>query len=74
MKAMRWDTLLWELRTERGMTRPQLAEMSGVSASHISNIERRDFMPSLETCAKLAKALDVPVQLLVDDFLATESY
>ena len=44
-----------------GITLKKLSEKSGVSTSHISDIEKNFKMPSLVVMVKLAKALDVGV-------------
>ena len=43
------------------MTLKKISERSGVSTSHISDIENNFKMPSLIVMVKLAKALDVEV-------------
>lgn len=53
-------TKLLTLRRERGLTQVQLADMSGVSRSRISELEGGiDTNPTLQTGKKLAAALKV---------------
>lgn len=53
--------LLKQVREEKGVTLKRLSEKSGVSTSHISDIEKNFKMPSLLVMVKIAKALDVSV-------------
>jgi transcriptional regulator with XRE-family HTH domain len=58
---------LKNLRKKRGYTLKQLAELSGLSDSQISRIEiGTRGVPKLENLKKLAKALDVPVDSLLE--------
>lgn len=52
---------LRQLRHERGFSLKQLAQLTGVSIGLISQVERNQIDPSLDTLRKLAKALDVPL-------------
>jgi transcriptional regulator with XRE-family HTH domain len=54
-------------REELGLSVRSLAERSGVSSSMISDVERGAKSPTIATLAALARALDVPVSVLVDD-------
>lgn len=58
---MHIEILLKQIRQDKGMTLKKLSERSGVSTSHISDIENSFKMPSLIVVVKLAKALDVGV-------------
>lgn len=48
-----------EERKKQGLTVRQLAEISGVSASHISNLENGRYEPSIIVQVKLSEALGV---------------
>lgn len=48
-----------ELRLERGMTLDQLSRSAGISASHLSRLERGQAEPSFTVAAGLASQLDV---------------
>jgi transcriptional regulator with XRE-family HTH domain len=51
---------------ERGMTRGQLAEASGVSLGHLSNVEHGRSAMGLGALGRLAAALEVaPVYLVI---------
>lgn len=54
------------LRIEKQLTQEELAEITGLSTSFISSMERGINAPSFETLESLAKALDVPVRDLFD--------
>jgi len=55
------------LRNGRGLTLVQLGEQVGLSASHLSQIERSAAMPSLASLAIIARALDVDVGHFFED-------
>ena len=52
------------LRTERGLSRKQLAEAVGVNFQTIGYLERGDFNASLELALKLSEFFDVPIDFL----------
>ena len=49
-----------ELRTARGWTQEQLAEMTGVSRQSINSIERDRYVPSLPLALTFAKVFRRP--------------
>lgn len=51
-------------RTERGLSRRELAEAVGVNPQTIGYLERGDYAPSLELGMKIARVFDVPVELV----------
>lgn len=53
------------LRSQRGMTRKQLAQHSGVSLPHLARLEGGQGNVSLLVLAKLARALNQPVANLI---------
>ena len=56
---------LREARARRLLTQEELAEMAGISAATVVNIERDHQRPHFRTMRKLAEALDVePTELL----------
>ena len=57
---------VYRLRKQRGLTQEQLAEAVGVRQPRIAEVERGDANPRLDTLAKLARALGVPVAGLLD--------
>lgn len=54
-------------RVAAGLNQEQLAEKIGISANFMSNIERGNKMPSLETYVKLANALNISSDVLLAD-------
>lgn len=58
---MHIEILLKQIREEKNVTIKKLAEKSGVSKTHISDIEKNFKMPSLIVMVKIAKALDVNI-------------
>lgn len=56
--------LLRKVRKARGFTLVQLAHISGVSKSYISQIERGKQMPSIYVLCQIATALEVKVDEL----------
>ena len=52
---------LYELRTERGLSLPQLAQLSGVSVATLNHIENDVSDPRLSTVVAIAWALDVDI-------------
>jgi putative transcriptional regulator len=51
-------------RTERGISRRDLAEAVGVNNQTIGYLERGDYKPSLELAMKIAAYFGVPIELL----------
>lgn len=49
---------LKQRRKDRGLTLKQLGEMSGLSGSAVARIEKGERTPSIDTVAKLEKALE----------------
>lgn len=62
-------TRIKEARETKGLTQEQLAEMVGLSSTHISVIERGVKAPKLETFIEIANALDVTSDSLLLDVL-----
>jgi transcriptional regulator with XRE-family HTH domain len=57
-------------RQQKRQSIPDLAERSGISASHISLLERGKREPSLSALEKICRGLTVPLSVLV--FMGTE--
>jgi transcriptional regulator with XRE-family HTH domain len=55
-----------EIRLERKLTQPELAEKINVSVETISRMERGVTFPSLKTVEKISKTLDVPLKTFFD--------
>lgn len=52
------------LRTERGLSRQEVADAVGVNHQTIGYLEREDYNPSLALAFKLADFYDLPVDVL----------
>ncbi|WP_075350328.1 helix-turn-helix transcriptional regulator [Algoriphagus marinus] len=55
---------LRDLRTAKGMTQEDLAEIIGVSRQTINAIEKEKFDPSLPTAFKMAKLFEMTIEEL----------
>ena len=55
------------LRTERGISRQELARMVDVNYQTIGFIERGDYSPSLELAFKIAEVFDVDITVVFSD-------
>lgn len=53
-----------EQRTERHMSQEELAFKAGISPAHLGQIERALKNPTIDTIAKIAAALDIPIAAL----------
>lgn len=67
----RWDThelgdRVRRLRTARGVTLKQVEAAVGVSATHVSEIERGKTSPTIGALAKIASALKVDMAFLLE--------
>lgn len=58
---MHIEMLVKDVRREKGMTIALLSRKSGVSAAHLSDIEKNFKSPSLLVMVRIAKALDVDI-------------
>ena len=57
---------LKRLRTERGLSLGRLAELSGVSKVMLSQVEKGESSPTINTLWKIATGLQVPYTQLID--------
>ena len=58
---MHIEILLKQVRNEKNITLNKLSEKSGVSTTHINDIENNIKRPSLFVMVRLSKALDVEI-------------
>lgn len=64
-----------EIRKRRGYTLSELAELSNISKSYLSNIERNiNKNPSLEVIQKIATVLQVNISILVETEIDPDKY
>lgn len=59
-----FHTRLRFVRTDRGLSRRQVAEAVGVHYQTIGYIERGEYSPSLDLTLRLARLFDLPVEAL----------
>ena len=52
---------LYEIRTQKGYSQEHLAKLSGVSKTHIREVENGQSNPTIQVLCSLAKALQVPI-------------
>lgn len=60
-----------EFRIKKGISQAKLSEMVGVQQSSISQYETGLTTPSVQVLVKIAKALDVTVDALLEDEVKT---
>lgn len=53
-----------QLRNEKHMSQEELSFKAGISPAHLGQIERAVKNPTIDTIAKIASALDLPLSLL----------
>lgn len=56
---------LMQVRKERSVSHEKLAKMTGLSRATISFVENHKRNPTLVTCLKIAKALDVDLAKVI---------
>lgn len=61
-----------ELRKDKGMTQTQLADFVGVSKNAISEFERGNYLPALDTALLISKALNTDFQEVFEYNFYTE--
>jgi transcriptional regulator with XRE-family HTH domain len=52
-------------RVKAGLSQEQLAEKADLSRNYIGNVERAEYKITVETLARIAKALNLPVHDLM---------
>jgi transcriptional regulator with XRE-family HTH domain len=57
---------LQRLRQARGLSQEELAHQAGVDRSYVSSLERGIYSATLDMLAKIAGALGVPPQMLLE--------
>lgn len=58
---MHIEMLLKDIRKAKNLTLVQLSERTGISVTHINDIENGLKEPGLSVLVRLARALDVPI-------------
>lgn len=59
---MHVEILLKEKRKERNLTLAQLSDKTGISTTHINDIENNMKEPSISMMVRIAKALDLKIE------------
>ena len=59
---MRVEILLKEKRKEKRLTLAQLSERTGISTTHLNDIENNIKEPSISMMVRIGKALDLKVE------------
>lgn len=57
--------MIAKIRTEKGMTKTELAKLTGINIGHLTHIEKGERNPSHKALRNICKALDVPYQQLM---------
>lgn len=57
--------MIAKVRKEKGMTKTELAEITGINIGHLTHIEKGERNPSHKALRNICKALDVPYQQLM---------
>lgn len=72
---MNWKERTINLMTAKGINQKKLAKLSGVTESSVSRYLRNDQRPRIDVLINFAKALEVNVDYLINDYeIKTESY
>ncbi len=64
--SVRFGQVVRESRAARRLSQEALADLSGLSRSYLSEVERGTVAPSIETLQKLADALGEKLSFLVE--------
>lgn len=57
--------MIAKVRTEKGMTKTELANLTGINIGHLTHIEKGERNPSHKALRNICKALDIPYQQLM---------
>jgi transcriptional regulator with XRE-family HTH domain len=64
---MKFGRKVMNVRLDRGLTQQELAKLCGITPGGLSRIESESNSPSAQTLRKLAHALLVPMEYLLDE-------
>ena len=64
MGAISFSKRLKKVRSEKRMTQQKLAEIAGLSVTHVIRLEslKRKTNPTMDTIKRISKALGVPIE------------
>ena len=72
-KSMKIGTTIRGYRLQKGMSQGDIEKRTGLLRCYLSRVENGHTVPSLDTLAKIAQALDLPLaQFFVEDSLGRE--
>lgn len=57
--------MIGKIRKEKGLTKTELAKLTGINIGHLTHIEKGERNPSHKALRNICKALDVPYQQLM---------
>lgn len=57
--------MLAKIRTEKGMTKTELARLTGINIGHLTHIEKGERNPSHKALRNICQALNIPYQQLM---------
>ena len=57
--------MIAKVRKEKGMTKTELAKLTGINIGHLTHIEKGERNPSHKALKNICKALDIPYQQLM---------
>ena len=57
--------MIAKVRKEKGITKTELARLTGINIGHLTHIEKGERNPSHKALKNICKALDVPYQQLM---------
>lgn len=55
------EVRIWQIRVEQGISLRKLACMTGISKSHLNDLENGKISPRLKELVNIAKALNVEI-------------
>ena len=57
--------MIAKVRKEKGITKTELAKITGINIGHLTHIEKGERNPSHKALKNICKALDIPYQQLM---------
>jgi len=64
MKARQIYNRIATLRSERGLSRKELAEIVGVNFQTVGYLEREEYNPSLDLALRISEYFELPVEMI----------
>lgn len=60
--------MIAKIRKERGISKTELAEMTGINIGHLTHIEKSERNPSHKALYSICEALDIPFEILLHTY------